>query len=506
MDIEITQTIKELKKEFKDELIAGVSGNLMDITDQIKEAVEAEKEPMVSYADKVKDLQQESKAKKEVIITAMDEKQIEDATAIKKILQKTINPAADNIRIKGLRSAGKKRIIIQTTTQEEKDRISQGELMKKLEAQGQSTRRNLRTTCGTRTSKRPPYPRRNSPKGSGNPGDQGVSSRQGEGIRTYCPGLPGEGGHLRALRKTRTLHPGLPQQEQEGVPTVTALGSSRATAPRTLTARPTGLPWRGTYSVQGTEKTRIARNQWGMNSKNLYILYKGLVESIILYGAEIWGGTLNKILMKKLLSLQRNMLLLVSKAYRTVSGDALQVITGTLPIDLKVKERIQLYKWKKTKEIESNRGKITIEHRGEALREIRKILIGKWQERWNMSDKGRWTFRLIKQVKIKADYKLEYYNTQVLTGHGNFLEKLAGLKLRDETKCSCGRIDNVEHMLIDCPLYEDIRIKHLELAIKQNWKNNLEELLRKENYKHLRTFGKLALKRKEELEATNNWM
>ncbi|KAG8212655.1 hypothetical protein J437_LFUL019384 [Ladona fulva] len=136
IDVEITQTINDMKKDLKKELIVGISDNLLDIHDQIKEGLERDSKNHVSYADKVKHLQQESKEKKEVVIEATDETQAGDAKAIKQILQRTINPAAENIRIEGMRTVGKKRVVIQTTTQEEKDKITQGVLKQKLEDQG----------------------------------------------------------------------------------------------------------------------------------------------------------------------------------------------------------------------------------------------------------------------------------------------------------------------------------------------------------------------------------
>ncbi|KAG8239476.1 hypothetical protein J437_LFUL018984 [Ladona fulva] len=53
--------------------------------------------------------------------------------------------------------------------------------------------------------------------------------------------------------------------------------------------------------------------------------------------------------------------------------------------------------------------------------------------------------------------------TQILTGHGNFNQKLASFKLTDKEVCECGQIDDVKHLLLNCPLNEDIRINQLTL-------------------------------------------
>ncbi|GBM82383.1 Retrovirus-related Pol polyprotein from type-1 retrotransposable element R1 [Araneus ventricosus] len=65
-------------------------------------------------------------------------------------------------------------------------------------------------------------------------------------------------------------------------------------------------------------------------------LYKGALEPFVLYGHGAWG---NRLALKKirdlLCSIQRRPLLKLTQAYRTTSTEALQVIAGVLPLDLK---------------------------------------------------------------------------------------------------------------------------------------------------------------------------
>ncbi|KAJ8970504.1 hypothetical protein NQ317_009522 [Molorchus minor] len=80
---------------------------------------------------------------------------------------------------------------------------------------------------------------------------------------------------------------------------------------------------------------------------------------------------------------QRKMLLRVASAYKTVSAVALQIITGTIPIDVLVKERAYAHY-----------------HRQEETREVKErardnSLIA-WQQRWESETvKAQWTKRLI---------------------------------------------------------------------------------------------------------------
>jgi hypothetical protein len=73
-------------------------------------------------------------------------------------------------------------------------------------------------------------------------------------------------------------------------------------------------------------------------------LYKGVFEPVITYAAAGWSDLLNKSTKSKLIRRQRMTLLQVTKAYRTTSAKALQIIAGVLPIDLLIEVRARLYK------------------------------------------------------------------------------------------------------------------------------------------------------------------
>ncbi|KAG8237929.1 hypothetical protein J437_LFUL017459 [Ladona fulva] len=118
--------------------MGGIRDELRTLSCEMQAAVKLEEwsKNKVSYSDVVKDLQKESQDKKEVIIMAKDDKKIEDVEMIKEIVKKTINPGQDFIRVERMRRAGTKKLIIETKTQEEKDKIYKGELKQRLEAQG----------------------------------------------------------------------------------------------------------------------------------------------------------------------------------------------------------------------------------------------------------------------------------------------------------------------------------------------------------------------------------
>lgn len=193
---------------------------------------------------------------------------------------------------------------------------------------------------------------------------------------------------------------------------------------------------------------RVMPNVGGPSSAKRAVLC-GAVHSILLYGAPIWKDELSVQKHKNLLiRSQRNILLRVASAYRTVSANALQVITGVLPVDLMVRERAYLHE----------RG---ID--GKGLRaEARELYLRVWQRRWDEENQNaQWTRTLIRDIKMWINCKhrkLDYHLTQALTGHGTyrFYAKRFGKDVTDECMY-CATTDNVEHTIFYCNRWENYR-------------------------------------------------
>jgi hypothetical protein len=84
---------------------------------------------------------------------------------------------------------------------------------------------------------------------------------------------------------------------------------------------------------------KSAKLTWGLQHKALKTIYTGEILLLILYGAPVRKSVLNRSCYKtKLVRLQRLINIRIAKAYRTVSNDALCVITGLMPINLKLEE------------------------------------------------------------------------------------------------------------------------------------------------------------------------
>ncbi|GBO23145.1 hypothetical protein AVEN_19062-1 [Araneus ventricosus] len=81
---------------------------------------------------------------------------------------------------------------------------------------------------------------------------------------------------------------------------------------------------------------RIAGSTWGLSPKHRAQLYRSVTERTIAHGATAWGRNISYKIKTKLDQIQRPFLLNISGAYRTSPTSALQVITGIMPLPLKI--------------------------------------------------------------------------------------------------------------------------------------------------------------------------
>jgi len=89
---------------------------------------------------------------------------------------------------------------------------------------------------------------------------------------------------------------------------------------------------------------KSAKINWGLNHKALQTIYLGGIQPLIVYGAPVWSEAMRKENCKaRLLRVQSLINIQMAKAYRTVSNEALCVLTGMMPIDMKIEEAAQLY-------------------------------------------------------------------------------------------------------------------------------------------------------------------
>jgi hypothetical protein len=89
---------------------------------------------------------------------------------------------------------------------------------------------------------------------------------------------------------------------------------------------------------------------WGLSHNALKSIYTGAILPLLLYGTPIWVNALTKVCYNiKLTRVQRLINIRIAKSYRTVSNEALCMIAGLTPIDIKIKETSQLFQITKKK-------------------------------------------------------------------------------------------------------------------------------------------------------------
>lgn len=176
-------------------------------------------------------------------------------------------------------------------------------------------------------------------------------------------------------------------------------------------------------------------------------------QSVLLYGSEIWADTLKVEHRRKVLAkVQRTAALRVASAYRTVSEPAVLVISGVIPIDLLAKERRQLWLWKKD----------GIEIHMATRQQARKQTFELWQDRWTRESKGRWTAKLIKEIETwhsRNHGEVNFYITQMLSGHGYFRKYLYNMGKTESPACIYGDepLDDANHTFFKCHRWKEAR-------------------------------------------------
>ena len=84
---------------------------------------------------------------------------------------------------------------------------------------------------------------------------------------------------------------------------------------------------------------KSAKLNWGLNRKALKTIYLGDILPLLLYGAPVWVKAMTlKSYKDKIIRVQRIINIKIAKAYRTVSNEAVCVLTGLTPIALKIEE------------------------------------------------------------------------------------------------------------------------------------------------------------------------
>ncbi|KAL0271775.1 UNVERIFIED_CONTAM: hypothetical protein PYX00_008769 [Menopon gallinae] len=247
----------------------------------------------------------------------------------------------------------------------------------------------------------------------------------------------------------------------------------------------------------------LGNRTWGLNYRQRIILYKGVARAVLGYCASVYFPRLRKVYKLKLRSLNRKWLLRTIQGYGTISFEAVDIIARVLPLDWFFFKRILLTKYRQYLHSQSqvtdtqfglrfeNSKAYDIEDNLEVnfkniTQKIHKHIYNKWQEQWDSSHKGRTTHKFFPSVEnrmLKKNVKINFYLTQVFSGHGNFSAYLHRFTVKDNptcTNCQKCETENVEHMLFNCPAWTELKQKYkIEHALSAQ---TLEKISGKDNF------------------------
>lgn len=217
---------------------------------------------------------------------------------------------------------------------------------------------------------------------------------------------------------------------------------------------------------------RLARAEWGLGFGALSAVYRGVFVPMLRYAAAGWGNLCKESDVRILRSLQRRVLIAVTGAYRTASWESLCVVAGKAPVDTLLQSHRALYDLRK--QVDTEIGNVVIKASDpDAEAKIKGEAMKQWQAKWTSSQKGRTTFAFFGDVedRLRASWiRPDRWTSQVLTGHGDFRERLASLGLADCGACGCGGgSDTAEHFLIDCPHFDAQRVALRDLMATSGW-------------------------------------
>lgn len=241
--------------------------------------------------------------------------------------------------------------------------------------------------------------------------------------------------------------------------------------------------------------SREIRVERGLEFRTMMGLYRKVIEPGMLYGVEFWGEEVGRriVLRRKWKAVQRKILVKALSAYRTVSADAVCVLAGVEPVELRIEMLVGV-----AEDVRNGMDKKESTVRRE------QVMMGKWQQEWSESVKGRVTYSYLREVnRVDADkWKLNHYVTQVMTGHGNFKAKLESFGLVESGMCEdCGVLEDEYHIVYECLHYEGERGELRRKVEKEGLRWGRESVMLERFRQEFFEVVKRILRVKEEREA-----
>jgi len=132
-------------------------------------------------------------------------------------------------------------------------------------------------------------------------------------------------------------------------------------------------------------------------------------------------------------------------------------------------------------------------------------LVAEWQQRYDNTDKGEWTKKMIPDLgkRYVLPLVLDHYTSQMLISHGDFNAQLYRFKLVNSLNCSCslGGAETVAHVLLWCKRTQPYRQKLIRTLheAEESWPPPNDAFMNsRKAYEGLRKFAESSLKQRDD--------
>jgi ribonuclease HI len=150
-------------------------------------------------------------------------------------------------------------------------------------------------------------------------------------------------------------------------------------------------------------------------------------------------------------------------------------------------------------------------HFSEYTKIFKREMTQKWQEKWDASEKGRYCYSILKEVKLKPWFyktKLKRRHvtliSRIISNHTRCKNSLNQFKIVNSPLCECGKYEDVNHLLFICEKWKENR-KNLVKSIKKLGLETIEvrdviaRCLEDKRYDILREIAQYAAKNEMEI-------
>ena len=207
--------------------------------------------------------------------------------------------------------------------------------------------------------------------------------------------------------------------------------------------------------------SRSAKLSWRLQQEALIPIYQGAIVPIITYGAPLWSKAITKSYNKsKIRSMQRLINIRIIKSFRTISFEASCILSGLVPLDLKIEAYVHAYNKIRHEGVVGNEITTNKSRRQDIKNEMHKICEERWQEEWSRSTKCELTKSYFPTVLSRLAVKLPCSPslTTLLCGHGKLQSYYFRFKISETPMCICESVEQtVDHVIYMCPIYQDVR-------------------------------------------------